>query len=88
MSDPRMIRIEDKLDKIADRLNCIDVTLVSQHDVLNTHIARTEALEAIVKPLHRQSLMAIGAYRLVGILGGLIGFSAAVFEIMSYFKRK
>lgn len=88
MNDERLGRIENKLDKVVDRISSIDTTLASQHEILATHIRRTEALEAIVEPMQRVSLMQRGAFALVGIVGSLVGVAAAVFEIIAYFTRK
>ncbi len=49
--DHRLDRIEDKIDKIGDKIGAIDITLVAQHESLKHHIRRTEILEEIVKPI-------------------------------------
>jgi hypothetical protein len=87
MSDTRLDRIESKIDVVIDRVSAIDATLSSQHEVLVQHIARTKALEAIVEPLHKEALMVAGAWRMVGIFGGIVGFVSAVYEILSFYRR-
>lgn len=44
-SDDFKKRIDSKLDKIQDRLESIDVTLVKQHAALEKHIYRTDLAE-------------------------------------------
>ncbi len=88
MSDSRFDRLEGKLDIVVDKISSIEVTLVSQHAVLQEHIARTKALEAIVEPLHTDALMAKGAYKLLGWMGASVGFISACYEILSYYRRR
>ena len=47
----RLGRIEDKLDKVLEKAGNTDVTLAKQAVVLEEHVRRTEALEAIVMPI-------------------------------------
>jgi hypothetical protein len=54
MSNDRDSRIEDKLDKVAESISEIKVTLGEQHVSLDYHIMRTTLLEEAVKPLQRQ----------------------------------
>lgn len=49
--DKRLIRVEDKIDKLGDRLGAIDSTLASQHESLKQHMYRTQLLEEAVKPM-------------------------------------
>lgn len=64
--DDRWPRIEDKVDKIVDKLGHIDVTLVRQNLTLEEHVRRTEALEALVEPIRTKVSMAEGALKLLG----------------------
>lgn len=69
-----LTRIENKIDRISDRIGSIDVTLAAQHESLSDHIRRTELLEETVKPLVRHDAMMQGALKVIGILalGGTI----------------
>lgn len=53
-SDDRIVRIEDKVDRINDHLSSIDSTLSAQHVSLKDHIRRTEILETKIAPLEKQ----------------------------------
>lgn len=88
MSDERLVRIEDKIDKLADRLGSIDKTLVRQEDQLAYHIKRTDLLEAKVAPLEAAKLNFEGAGKLVGVLVGGLSIIAAIAEILSYLMSK
>ena len=45
MDDKLVDRLEEKLDKIVDKMGSIDTTLAGQHVQLTDHIRRTELLE-------------------------------------------
>lgn len=49
--DTKLNRIEDKIDKITDRLNDIDKTLVRNTADLENHMKRTEQNETMIKGL-------------------------------------
>lgn len=83
-NDTRIIRIEDKIDAVKDTLGEINVTLSSQHESLKCHMARTDALEAIVLPLHRQSVMLQGVLRLVGVLALIGGIAEGCIAILNH----
>lgn len=51
MSDERLTRIEEKIDRLGDRLSSVDMTLIKQHEQLAYHIKRTDILEAKVSPI-------------------------------------
>lgn len=79
MEGHRLDRIEDKIDKLGERLNSIDVTLAAQHVSLEHHIRRTEILEEVVKPIHPiiaivKYLPAIGRFLVkAGVLAAGLG---------------
>lgn len=78
MSDQRLIRIEDKIDRIQAHMSSIDVTLAAQHVSLDEHIKRTNLLEQEIKPIkeHVGTLRAL--IRLVGILSALAGLAVTI----------
>jgi len=82
MSDDRATRVEDKLDQIADKLGHIDVTLVRQNLTLEEHVRRTEALEAIIEPIHTKMAMAEGGLKLLGFLAVLIAIFEGLLKIL------
>lgn len=87
MSDERIIRIEDKLDKVSDRISSIDSTLAAQHESLKDHIRRTRLLEEAIVPMQTDLSTFKGVLQVLGILGGIIGVGAAVVEIVQFLIR-
>jgi NurA-like 5'-3' nuclease len=81
MSDERLLRIEDKIDRISDKISSIDVTLVSQHESLKEHMRRTELLEKAVEPI--VPTFAIGRFA-VKALGAILG-SELIYELIKKF---
>ncbi len=86
MIDERGIRIEDKLDKISERLNSIDITLTSQHESLKDHMRRTELLEIRIDPIEKVIYKRAGSIATGGYIASVIGLIAAIVEIIHYFK--
>lgn len=66
-------KIEDKLDKIDNKLGDINATLIEQHVTLKEHIRRTANLEDRVTPLERRMWMAMGAIAFLTLLAALKG---------------
>jgi len=81
MSDDRLYRIEDKIDKISDRVSSIDKTLAEQHLSLKEHIKRTNLLEAEVRPIKKHVTMLQGAMRLIGALAGASALIKIIVEL-------
>ena len=77
--DDRLKRIEDKIDHIGDQQGEMNITLAKQHESLKSHMRRTAALEEIVLPLHKRSMMMDGAWKLIALL-------AMAAEIYHFFK--
>lgn len=73
-------RIESKLDKVADDINGIKVTLAAQHVTLDEHIKRTAQLENRVDPIEKHSNMWIGALKFLAV-------ASLVVSILSYFNK-
>jgi hypothetical protein len=72
MSDERIL---DKLDKMDDRLNHIDITLVKQEENLKEHMRRTliaeESIEVIrteLKPVKKHIHMIEGGLKLLALV--------------------
>lgn len=66
---------DEKLDKLDDRLNSIDVTLAKQSVILDEHVKRSTMLEEMVKPMYSQYIIAKFLAKWLGILlgSGLVG---------------
>lgn len=70
--DQKLIRIEDKIDGIHDKISAIDTTLAAQHESLKHHIKRTDMLEAELKPIRKHVDMVSGALKFIGIIAALV----------------
>lgn len=75
-----MKQLEDKLDKMAQDLSSIDVTLAKQHVVLEIHVNRTNLLEKQVSAVARRLAMGEGAI-------ALVGFLSLIATILMLFKK-
>jgi hypothetical protein len=73
MDDQKLERIELKLDKAADHLAAIDITLTAQHVSLDEHIKRSNMLEAKLIPVERHVWMVNGALKLLGAASLMVG---------------
>ena len=62
-------RILDKLDKLDDRLNSIDKTLVKQEENLAEHMRRTNILEKKLEPVEDHVKFVKNMGKLIGFLG-------------------
>lgn len=76
MSDDPIVRIENKIDKLSDRMSSIDVTLAAQHVSLKDHIRRTSLLEGAVIPMQAHVSRVEGAIKFIGFISVL----AVIFE--------
>lgn len=83
----RLSKIEDKIDKMFDKVSTIDSTLGLQHEVLKEHIRRTEILEQRIEPIEKRFLMLLGSIKVIGAGITVISLIAAIAEILSYLKR-
>lgn len=74
-------KIFEKIDKIDDRLNNIDVSLVRQTVSLEEHIRRTNLLEEEIKPVKRHVLMVEAIFKIIGVLSVCISVFVKLYEI-------
>lgn len=77
-----MDKVEAKLDRIAERLNSIDVTLASQHESLKIHIKRTNLLEEKLAPVEKHVAMVHGALKLIGLVAMLAAIGESIVIIL------
>lgn len=82
-------RIYEKLDKIADRLNEIDKTLVKQEGNLQKHMLRTDQNEQMIKlisdalkPVVKHVSHVEGGLKLLGVLSLIAGIVLTVSKIL------
>lgn len=75
-------RLEDKLDKISDKIGNIDVTLARQEVSLSEHIRRTNLLEEKLKPIEKHVAVINGGLKFVGIFGVFVGILEGIIKIL------
>ena len=80
-------RINDKLDKLFDKISAIEVTLGYQHQSLEEHIRRTQILEEKVAPLEETMHMMSGAIKVGSMALICISALAAICEIIRTFHH-
>jgi hypothetical protein len=75
-------RLEDKVDKIVDKICSIDVTLVKQSIILEEHIKRTNLLEDKIEPIEKHVIMVNGVLKFLGIVAIFIGIIEGLIKII------
>lgn len=60
-------RLEEKIDKISDKISSIDVTLAKNTVSLEEHIKRTNILEQKLGPVEKHVNMVDGALKLIAV---------------------
>lgn len=83
----RIIRIEDKIDKVVDHMGTMNSTLSAQHVSLVEHIRRTELLEEKVKPLESAYLMGKGALKVAAAIVATAGVLEAIITVINYLRK-
>jgi hypothetical protein len=78
MDTKRLERIEEKLDKVGDRLANIDVTLAGQHVTLYEHIKRTAIIERELLPIKGHVTMLNALVKLAMAASAGVGLAVAV----------
>lgn len=73
MDETQLDHIEAKLDKLDDRQNKMDLTMVEQHLVLKEHVRRSELLEDMVIPIQKKITMVEGFLQGLGLLAVISG---------------
>ena len=90
-SDDRLLRIENKLDKIEESCDHINVTLAAQHVSLKEHMRRTSLLEQKIGPLEKTATIARSHVKLVLKLGAALtaiaGIVGVIIAILEYVKK-
>lgn len=73
-------RIERKIDKIAEHIGNIDVTLAKQEVTLTEHIRRTSLLEKKMEPVEKHVNMVHGVLKAIAALGTVVGIVHAILK--------
>jgi hypothetical protein len=84
--DDRIIRIEDKIDKVMEHTSSIDITLAKQHVILEEHVKRTNLLEEKLEPIQKHVNMVHGALKLIGLIATIAAIGESIAIIIGYFK--
>jgi len=79
-------RLEDKVDKIADSISEINVTLAKQSVILEEHVRRSTNLENRLEPIEKHVHMVSGAMKLAGLLAILAGIVEALVKLLGLTK--
>ena len=80
-------RIESKLDKVAERVTGIDVTLSAQHVSLSDHIRRTEILESELKPVKQHVAYVHGALKALGLAALTLSMATGAIKVFEFFNK-
>lgn len=79
--DDRINRIEDKVDKIIEKMAETNVILASQHESLVIHMKRSDLLEKKIEPVEKHVAMMQGAIKLVMLLGVMGSIISVVLKL-------
>lgn len=82
MQDDLSKLIISKLDKLDDRLDCVDKTLIKQESNLDEHMRRTDLLEKKVDPIEAHVHQIKGMLKFLGFLSSLIAVAATIYEVL------
>lgn len=75
-------RIEDKIDKVLDKQNSMDITLAKQSVILEEHVKRTNLLEAKIVPIEKHVAMVHGALKFLGFVALFVGIIEGLLKII------
>lgn len=85
--DDRIIRIENKIDKISDKIGSIDVTLAAQHESLKEHIRRTNLLEKDMTPIKTHVDMVHGVLKFFGFVSVMAVITEGLVALLTYIRK-
>lgn len=75
-------KMDQKLDKIIDRMNNIDVTLGKQSVILEEHVKRTNLLESKLQPVEKHVIMVNGVMKFLGLVAIFVGIIEGFIKII------
>ena len=75
-------RLEDKIDKITDKIANIDVTLGKQSVILEEHVKRTNLLEEKLEPIEKHVHMIQGALKLFGLIAMFVAILEGLMKMI------
>ena len=80
-------RLEDKIDKLVDKVSSIDITLAKQEVNLALHMKRADALEAQIEPLKQHVEMVSTAAKFFKWIAGTGIGSALIHTVLHYLMK-
>lgn len=80
--EEKIDRVDEKVDKLNEKLASIDKTLAINTESLIVHIKRTNLLEAELKPISKHVVLMESAFKVVGVIGSILVFSAGILKIL------
>lgn len=80
-------KLDQKLDKLLDKVGEIDVTLAAQHVSLSEHMRRTSLLESKIEPMEKHLAMVAGGAKLASVIVICISAIAGIVEIIHGFHK-
>lgn len=83
-NDDRIIRIEDKIDRIRDAQEHQNTILAAQHESLKDHMRRTELLEEAIIPLRKHDTMIMGYIKLVIFLATIGAGIEGILKVLKH----
>lgn len=74
-------RLEDKIDRMSDKITSIDVTLAKQSVILEEHVKRSNLLEEKMEPLEKHVHMVNGVSKFLVLVGVLVAVIEGIIKI-------
>lgn len=78
-TNERFSRMEDKIDKVIEKISSIDKTLVKQSVILDEHVKRSTQLENRMDPVETHVKMINGVIKFILLVSAIAGI-VAVFK--------
>lgn len=82
MDNDRADKLENKMDKIADNISDIKVTLGEQHISLVEHMRRTAIIESKLEPVITHVHRIQGALKLITVITAIVALIEAVLHLV------
>lgn len=86
---PRQTRIEDKVDKLADKLDVMNATMIKQEFNLREHMKRTSIAEQRIEKLSADVFplkIVAAVFKITVSMGIVLGILASIYQILEYYK--
>lgn len=81
-----MSDINEKLDKLDNKLNSINITLVKQQGILDVHVKRTDLLESQIVPIQEFKTELNGIIRFFKFLGIIAAIIEGIYQIKHWYN--